>query len=339
MTAYNTDQAKQLLLERGADIVICDIEMPKGSGLELLEWYREQEMDGEFLILTCHERFDYALKAVKLRASEYLLKPFNVNEMEVTLEKLINELKRKRQPENVLINEKDENVSNNEEEVKKEFSDFNKAIFDLGKLEQFLQEHNKLALLGYIKQCINERMYNQRIDKQFLKKMRNELLQSVYTYLGKKDISISELPSSELLNNLEEKAVLSVTDFIRWANILTESIFMYEEEERKKCRLSDKIDRFIEQHYAEDIGRKKIASKFYLSPEYVSKVYKKEKGINLNDAIAKYRITQAMILLERGEHVSDVAMKVGFKNFTYFSTIFKKYTGFTPHQYKKYEKR
>lgn len=87
MTAYNTDQAKQLLLERGADIVICDIEMPKGSGLELLEWYREQEMDGEFLILTCHERFDYALKAVKLRASEYLLKPFNVNEMEVTLEK------------------------------------------------------------------------------------------------------------------------------------------------------------------------------------------------------------------------------------------------------------
>ena len=38
-------------------------------------------------------------------------------------------------------------------------------------------------------------------------------------------------------------------------------------------------------------------------------------------------------MLERGERVSDVAETVGFDNFTYFSTIFKKYTGVSPNQY------
>lgn len=342
MTAYNIDQAKKRLLETGADIVISDIEMPKGSGLDLLEWYRDQGMDGEFLLLTCHERFDYARNAVKLRASEYLLKPFDVNEMEAALERLIYGLKQKRQPTAYIsyyeTGQQAPSEPGEPEPTEERLPDMNEAIMDLGKLEQYLQEHKKLDLLGYIKQCITERTYNKRIDRQLLGKMRNELLQSVYTYLGKKGISVSGLTASVLLNKLEGKAAQSVTDFIRWANHLTENTFVCEEEMWKKSRLSDKIDRYIEQHYSEDISRKEIAAEFYLAPEYISKVYKKETGINLNDAIAKYRITQAMILLDKGEYVGDVAIKVGFKDFTYFSTTFKKFTGLTPNQYKRHEK-
>ena len=73
----------------------------------------------------------------------------------------------------------------------------------------------------------------------------------------------------------------------------------------------------------------------FLAPEYLSKVYKKETGVTLNEAIATYRVEQAKILLDRGERVSNVAEKVGFDNFTYFSTTFKKVVGVSPTQYKK----
>ena len=88
-TAYNIGSAKAVLIENQIQIIVSDIEMPQGSGLELLEWFREQNMEGEFLLLTCHERFDYATTAVRLRASEYLLKPFNVEVMEAALKKIV----------------------------------------------------------------------------------------------------------------------------------------------------------------------------------------------------------------------------------------------------------
>ena len=62
--AYNIEQAKKILLSKNIDLVISDVEMPMGSGLDLLRWFREQEMEGEFLLLTCHEDFSYALTAL-----------------------------------------------------------------------------------------------------------------------------------------------------------------------------------------------------------------------------------------------------------------------------------
>ena len=94
--AYNIKTAKEILSNEAVDIVISDIEMPKGSGIDLLEWYREKELDGEFLFLTCHESFDYATHAMKLHAFEYLLKPFDVHVMEATLKKMIRDILDKR---------------------------------------------------------------------------------------------------------------------------------------------------------------------------------------------------------------------------------------------------
>ena len=96
-SAYNINCAKKILLEEKIDIIISDIEMPQGSGIELLEWMREEGIPGEFLLLTCHERFDYAAKALKNQASEYLLKPFDVNIMEAALKKIILKIREKRQ--------------------------------------------------------------------------------------------------------------------------------------------------------------------------------------------------------------------------------------------------
>lgn len=60
--------------DRTPDIVITDIGMPKMNGLELIEQYRSINPDFQAIILSCHDEFHYAQKALKLNVKDYILK-------------------------------------------------------------------------------------------------------------------------------------------------------------------------------------------------------------------------------------------------------------------------
>ena len=60
-TARNAEQAKELLQEKKIDITLCDIEMPKESGLDLIEWIQGLYPSVVNIILTGHRRGYYIL--------------------------------------------------------------------------------------------------------------------------------------------------------------------------------------------------------------------------------------------------------------------------------------
>lgn len=74
-TAGNVEQAKGIIRNYRPDIILCDIEMPQSSGLELLAWCKDNAPETETIILTCHAQFSYAQTAVRLGSLDYLLKP------------------------------------------------------------------------------------------------------------------------------------------------------------------------------------------------------------------------------------------------------------------------
>ena len=69
------------------DIVITDIKMPRLNGIEMLEKAR-QIYDFDCILLTSYSDFEYARKAVKLEAAEYLLKPLDEDELITALDKI-----------------------------------------------------------------------------------------------------------------------------------------------------------------------------------------------------------------------------------------------------------
>ena len=87
--AYNTDQAKEIIARIPIDIIICDIEMPDGNGIELMEWVKERFPAIEAIFLTCHADFNYAQKAVRLGSFEYLLKPVEFELLKQTVQKAL----------------------------------------------------------------------------------------------------------------------------------------------------------------------------------------------------------------------------------------------------------
>jgi len=96
-SAHSMKQAQQMLMEHPVDIMVCDIEMPQGSGLDLLRWVREQYPHIETIFLTCHSDFDYARQALRLNSFEYMLKPVDYQEMEAVLQRAIAKLQRQRE--------------------------------------------------------------------------------------------------------------------------------------------------------------------------------------------------------------------------------------------------
>ena len=97
LTANNVRQAMKILEEAPVDILLSDIEMPQGSGLELLEWVRGRDLPVECVFLSSYAYFAYAQKAINLKSSNYLLKPVSNSEMEEVLAALVKDIRGRRQ--------------------------------------------------------------------------------------------------------------------------------------------------------------------------------------------------------------------------------------------------
>ena len=97
LEAYDVGQAKELLSEREADIVILDIEMPGQSGLDLAEWLREQHPHAEVIFLTGHANFNYAQKALSMGAFRYLLKPVDHDRLSEIILQLLDKIRSERE--------------------------------------------------------------------------------------------------------------------------------------------------------------------------------------------------------------------------------------------------
>lgn len=87
--AYNMRQAQQICETHDIDIIFCDIEMPRGNGLDFVEWLKETCRNPVVIFLTSHAVFSYAQQAVKLGVQDYLLKPIEKEEMKKVLVKAL----------------------------------------------------------------------------------------------------------------------------------------------------------------------------------------------------------------------------------------------------------
>jgi len=78
------------------DVLITDIKMPFMDGLQLSQIVRDRLPATKIVILSGHDEFEYAQKAINLGVSEYLLKPVSVQDLHNVLEKVASELNRER---------------------------------------------------------------------------------------------------------------------------------------------------------------------------------------------------------------------------------------------------
>ena len=93
---------------------------------------------------------------------------------------------------------------------------------------------------------------------------------------------------------------------------------------------------YILENLSKDISVKDVADYVCFSPEYFSKLFKKETGENVKNYILRIKVNTAKDLLKNPNiPVSLVASELGYSNFSHFTQMFKKHEGITPSEYRK----
>lgn len=88
-------------------------------------------------------------------------------------------------------------------------------------------------------------------------------------------------------------------------------------------------------HCGEKITLEQAARMVYLSPPYLSRVFKKETGVTFNEYLNSVRIGKAKELLGRPDlRLTDIALMVGYEDQSYFTKVFKRIAGCAPSQYR-----
>lgn len=90
LDAESYGQAVEIFQREQVDVLLCDIEMPKGSGLDLVQWVRNNSEDTVCIFLSCHDEFDFAQRAIKLDCMDYVLKPALPDLLSEVLQKAYN---------------------------------------------------------------------------------------------------------------------------------------------------------------------------------------------------------------------------------------------------------
>lgn len=103
----------------------------------------------------------------------------------------------------------------------------------------------------------------------------------------------------------------------------------------KSSIILDQLIVYINMHYAENLTLEQLSSVCYLSPSYISKVFKKHLNTNFIDYLSSVRIKVAKRLMKNSElSMKEISSEIGYVDPNYFTRVFKKYEGMAPSEYR-----
>lgn len=214
----------------------------------------------------------------------------------------------------------------------------------LEKNQKLLLEGIKTGNEGIVSQKLEDIFeYINNIDHIDMNYLRNYYW-NIITYINNIRLSVAQASNDRSVEGIN---IISVH------NIISESQSVQELNElvREVCRsITAKINNYnnksiklvlrkainyIQKHYKEQITLNIVAEHVYVSTSYLSRMFKKELGINFIDYLNGLRIEKAKELLMDPKYKTyEVAEKVGINDAHYFSRLFKKYVGISPTEFK-----
>ncbi|MEH7272444.1 response regulator [Neobacillus vireti] len=153
----------------------------------------------------------------------------------------------------------------------------------------------------------------------------------------KKEDSTDRFNSSDVYKDI--MALSSLTEMTEMLHSLIEewSSAMYKKKENNYYSHVDQAIKYMQENFHDSsLTLQKVAEFIHVSTPYLSNLFKIEKGFNFGDFLLELRMKKAMELLGEGNMKTyEVCEQAGYSNPQYFGICFKKYTGFTPAEFKK----
>lgn len=202
-------------------------------------------------------------------------------------------------------------------------------------IQQCLQKKKKTELIEYIGKLAGYAIREDIQGDWLFHQLHQDLLQIFFVCLHEKNIEAHAVFANESIRERNQNAERSVMDMMRFVDVFYENYLVLEKRLQTPVTIASSVKQYIEKHFRENISREEIAAAVYITPNYLSKLFRNETGMTLREYINLCRIREAKHLLSHTElSISDIAMEIGFENMSYFSTVFKKMCGISPLSWK-----
>jgi len=333
--------AQKYLREHVVDIIFTDIKMPLMDGLELAEFAKEFVPSCPVVIISGHEEFEYARKAIQYGVKEYLLKPVMFSQIVEVVERCCGEVRKKREK---LLLPQYHAYEELEQQIYRTYAKGEGADVWLPKLEQLMKQKGTIVR-------IQPSEINGREKEELSLIYRNVLCDALpgqlvlrlgytkeqYEYL----IIQQSIEDCRLLTAIPEYLGRILEHRVKWTEVGVvssgqELASMYTAMQMDDGNAQIKAAcRYMEKNMGKMITRDEVAEQVWLSPSYFSRLFKQVVGVGYNEYLTELRIKKAKQLLLQNVSVADIARIVGFSDARYFGIIFHKKTGYTPSEYRR----
>lgn len=322
-------EAIALIKMEAPHLLVTDIRMPGLDGLELIGAAKDMNPNLKSIIISGFGEFEYAQKALKIGADDYLLKPIVDEDLMDTVNRLVCQVKIEEQ-------EKQEKVDGYLLKVIRGELKANKQLFEqyglngqYGVICWDSEQEDSLQIqesgiknltegILFVEEAQQKQLFFQQLDGVF---SDNEIIGGCSTFSNNCD----DLP------NLYKQALM-VKEQHKYGQV--HGCLFYENSQSPINM--DEVFNYIAEHYQESITLQSLATKFFISDSYFSRVFKQHTGKNFIEYLTEHRMEIAKDLLEYSTmKTSEVSMAIGYTDQRYFSQLFKKHIGMTPSLYRK----
>jgi len=340
-TANNGQEAYDYLLQNKVDLVICDIQMPKMTGLDLIAAVKKNNVsNAHFIILTGYADFNYAQKAIRLECSDYILKPVDSNELIKVLEKVKIEKQNSNKETNTEWSLDNTMFSNRTIDwLDSDILNQNKTILlkkDLDKLISDINTDNHVNIRNDVNQLfisfkekdINTKSFNLNINYIIFC-----LLQLAYEQNAELD---QEAALQFISESCLEKGIRQGSASYIYKFACEYADYLMELHRQVPSNVLHVIAQEINENYNTNITLKSLSEKYCLNSAYLGQLFKKQFGVYFKDYLNNIRLTKAEeLLIKTDKKVYEIASEVGYKDLDYFVDLFIKTKGCTPARFRK----
>ncbi|WP_135556306.1 response regulator transcription factor [Paenibacillus cymbidii] len=311
--AENGEEAYRLALRTKPQLIVTDIMMPVMDGLELIGKLRSSGLETEIVIVSGYNDFAYAQQAIRFGVKRYLLKPIDDGQLLACLRELEQELR-------------------HEERQRTEQSEWVWFCKTRGErlAEQLwtLNEEEAELTLAEIRRMFADRQLTLAVVHQCYRNLLQFVFGELATRSDKPFAAAREtlLPAGEAAPDDAVSAIV--------ARLFAELRQIRQHGHRKKVQ--DALQLIRQTYSDEGLSLPTLAASVDLSPSRLSGLLREETGRSFTQLLTEVRMEQAMLLLGNASAKTyEIALEVGYSDYSYFTKAFKKYCGLTPMDYRK----
>lgn len=332
--ASSGTELKSLLCRIPAALVITDIKMPGMTGLDCLQFVRDQGLQCEVVLLSGYD--DYALirQALKLQVLDYMLKPVHID----SLVRLIHEIL-PRLDGRAFAPARDEICVHPIQPAA--------PYFDISVSEPLDERHLGEALDDFVDGMQNmdgsaaeaalRRFFNGNDGSIWDESCtKSALIRRVYQLMERIPAMIHIIADSKLTHY---DAVSSIKNLPTLSQLRDRLIETFHHDVEQLHKITAKRDQYlvaqakayIAERYMESPTLEDLAGELHINPGYFSTLFRQLSGVTFREYLRMERVRQAQRLIsEGGCRLYEVAEKVGYQSTSHFNRAFKEVTGMTP---------